>query len=143
MKKRLLVLFLLLLSIGLVAQAQDTETSGRRTFWFGINGNFGGIDTDAPYELLDGVFGITLNTAISINNFIAVGPYVSADVFLSEDLAPFGGIMAKLTFKNNMAFLASYGVGYAEGIEVGHLYNEYRLGFKFKYTVFGIIPTFL
>lgn len=137
MKKQVLILALVLLSFCMTMQAQDTETKGRRrTFWFGINGNFGGINRFASYGLWDGLFGVTLNTAVSINNTIAVGPYVVVDSFLSEDIAPFAGILTKITFPNDMAFLASYGLGYGEGLYENRLYNQYRIGFKFKYTLY-------
>lgn len=137
MRKRVLILTMVLLSFCMTMQAQDTETKGRRTFWFGFNGDFGAINLHMSDGLLDGIYGLTLNSAISINNLVAVGPYVSFNIF-NEDPAPFAGLITKLTFTHNWAVFGGYGVGfigqdyYARYI----LMHQIRLGIKFPHTFF-------
>ena len=137
MKKRVLVLVMILLSFWMTMQAEDTGTKGRRTFWFGFNADFGALNLHMPDGLLDGIYGLTLNSAISITNLIAVGPYVSAEIF-NEDFAPFAGLLAKLTFPHNWAVFGGYGVGVIEQDYYGRyvVLNQGRVGLKFPHTLF-------
>ena len=137
MKKRVLVLAMVLLSFCMTMQAQDTETKGRRTFWFGFNADFGALNLHMSDGLLDGIYGLTLNSAISINNLVAVGPYVSFEIF-NEDPAPFAGLLAKLTFAHNWAVFGGYGLGVIEQDYYGRylMLNQVRLGLKFPHTFF-------
>lgn len=136
MKKVLCVIAALFMLCSL-SQAQTEQSSGRRTFWLGVNGDFGVVNTHASDGLLDGVFGVTLNTAISINRMIAVGPYFTFDIF-NGDPAPFGGVIAKLTFPNNSAVFAGYGLGVLEEdyYNKKSLYNQFRVGLKFRRSLF-------
>ena len=135
--KRKLLFVLVLFFLCNVAQAQSEVPTTRRTFWAGINGNFGVLDLEMGDDLLDGIYGVTLNTAISINNRFAVGPYFSYNIF-NEDPAPFGGLIVKLTFPNNFAVFGGYGLGRIEQDYYSKfsLYNEFRVGYKFRRSFF-------
>lgn len=136
MKRKLFFLVPLLVFLGM-AQAQSQETEGRRTFWLGLNVDFGAVNLHMPDGLLDGIYGLTLNTAISINNSFSVGPYVSLDIF-NEDPAPFGGVIAKYSFPNNAAVFVGYGLGFLEQdyYDKISLYNQLRVGLKTKRSFF-------
>ena len=136
MKKSLCIILALFVLFNL-AQAQTEQTSNRRTFWLGVNADFGAFNLHMGDGLLDGIYGVTLNSAVSINNTFAVGPYLSMDIF-NADPAPFGGVLAKMTFPNNSAIFAGYGLGVIEldfwGKHV--LCHQFRVGLKFRRSFF-------
>lgn len=72
-------------------------------------------------------FGMTLDFAISLNNKFAIGPTASIGMVDLDELRLMVGPLAKFTFPNNSAILASLSLGVMSDFAV-----ELRAGYKFK-----------
>lgn len=79
------------------------------------------------YESSAIYLGMTLDFAISLNNRFAIGPTASIGMIDFEELRLMLGPLAKFTFDNNSAILASLSLGVMEEFAV-----ELRAGYKFK-----------
>lgn len=129
MKAKLLLVALVLLTAGTVAEAQMKDYSLRRTLWVGIEGNLGAVDLG--FKELDGILGVTTDFAISINSTLAIGPYLTLGMCY-EDISLFFGGLLKVTMPSNSAFLFGYGYGEA----AYDPYHQFKFGFKFPGSFF-------
>ena len=136
MKRKLFLIVVLLAFLG-IPMAQSQETMERRTFWLGFNLDFGAVNLHMGDGLLDGIYGVTVSSAIPINKSFAVGPYATLDIF-NEDPAPFAGVIAKYSFRNNSAVFVGYGLGLLEQDYYNKisLYNQLRVGLKSRRSLF-------